>query len=107
MSKVYTKTNTQLTAPGNGDTTNVHSFMPIGGWLEVTLASVDTSATVRVDYSNDGFTTTVSGTPVTMTADGSYALPIISGYEQMRPVFVSEVGGTAVTVDFTVNYETN
>ena len=96
---------TQLTAAGNGDgVANTGLIGADSGELQVVVATIDTNVVVRVDHSDDAFTTTIPGPEQTITADGTYVFPIATSYERSRPVFVSEAGGTAATVDFTLRY---
>lgn len=104
-SKFAKRTSTQLDAPGNGDAPlEIGKLQPAGVNLEVTVASIDTSVVIKVEYSDDGFSTTpVDGISYTLTANGIYQIPVSPvGGREMRPVFVSEAGGTGATVDFTL-----
>lgn len=96
---VAIKTHAQLDAPGNGSTLRLDDKGFTSGVGEITVASIDTNVTVRYDYSNDGFSTTIKGPEETYTANGVYAQPILNGYKACRPVFVAETGGTAATLD--------
>lgn len=97
--QVTKTTHAQLTAPGNGEIVVSGTVQAAGGQGEITLAAVDTNVVVRYDYSNDNFSTTATGIPVTLTANGTHVVPVLPGYAQVRPVFVSEAGGTAATLD--------
>ncbi|MFX1499334.1 MAG: hypothetical protein ACFFDH_00055 [Promethearchaeota archaeon] len=98
-SKVITKTHAQLTEPGNGEVVDVAKIQPASGEYEVTVATIDTDVTVRMDYSDDGFSTVVQGAEYQIGANGTFVFKTAVGYRQMRPVFVAETGGTAVTLD--------
>ena len=91
----------QLIAPGNGaaiDTLlgNLHKFV-------VTIASIDTNVVLRFESSNDGVIYSnmdAANAEFTFTANGSFTfsradLPA----KFVRVVFVSELGGTAATID--------
>lgn len=97
--KVTTKTHVQLTAPGNAEIVTIGNIQPASAAYEVTVATIDTSVAVRMDYSDDGFSTSVVGETNTIVADGVFVFPAVTRYRQMRPVFAAEVGGTAATVD--------
>lgn len=91
---------TQLTAAGNATSLEMGEFQPASAEVEVTIATIDTNAVVRVDYSNDAFSTTAAKSSTeTYTANGVYVIPMAVGYKYARLVFVSESGGTGVTVD--------
>jgi len=95
------KTHAQLTAPGDGSSLKLQGRHPSNVEGKVTVAVIDTNVVVRYDHSNvSTFATVVKGVEVTITANGSYAIPVRAGYKYVRPVFVSETGGTAATVDF-------
>ena len=107
----YTKTFTQLVAPG--DTASIHVPGTRFHTFAVTAASVDTNATVRVEGSIDGtnfFTLpvkdfTATGVSYTneeaiITADGTYLVYAEDvAVEYVQFTFVGETGGTAATID--------
>lgn len=91
---------TQLTAPGDADSIQMGSVQPASGQVEVTIATIDTSIDVNMEYSNTSdFASSVTGPVEQFTANGSYVLPMAVGYRYARLVFADEVGGTAATVD--------
>lgn len=71
--------------------------------FQIVIANIDTTVVVRAEGSHDGsrwFNMDDSEVDRTYTADGTYMLHkgnFICNY--VRFVFVSETGGTAVTVD--------
>ena len=102
-SKVIEKASTQLDAPGDGDgVVRMGKIQPAGSEVEVTVAAIDTSISFKLEYSDDGFSTSVDGPTETITANGTFVYPGAVGYEEVQPVFTAEVGGTAATVDFTI-----
>ena len=94
---------TQLVAVGSSveslDLTNASAGADVE--IEVIVATVGTSVTLRAEYSNDDFTSSIYGASETFTADGTYVLPSGKGYKAVRLELVAEVGGT-VTVDGTL-----
>jgi hypothetical protein len=98
-SQFATKTHAQLDAAGNGEVVELGKRQPASAEYEVTVANIDTSVDVRMDYSDDGFSTTIQGETHQLTANGTYVFKAAVGYRAMRPVFAAEAGGTAVTID--------
>lgn len=97
---------TALTAPGNGNVIQVsqNDLLSTSNYTLITIvASINTSVDVRLDGSIDGtnFAPIIQNTQY--TANGSYCLSV-SGrpVKFVRPVFVTEAGGTAATVTFHV-----
>jgi hypothetical protein len=97
---------TALTAPGNGNTIQVaeNNLFSTSNYTLITIvASINTSVNVSLEGSIDGtsFAPIIASTQY--TANGTYSLSV-SGrpVKFIRPVFVSEAGGTAATVTFHV-----
>lgn len=97
---------TALTAPGNGATVQVaqNDLFSTSNYTLITIvATIDTSVDVRLDGSIDGvnFAPIIANTQY--TANGVFSLGV-SGkpVKFVRPVFVSEAGGTSATVTFQV-----
>lgn len=94
---------TQLTAPG------VTAAFPMVGYkhatVAVTIATINTSVTLRVEGSLDGtnwFNLSATDTDTTYTANGTYGFVVEATVDNIRLNFVSEVGGTDATIDATV-----
>ncbi len=100
MSKVGSKALTTLTAPGVSTLTcDLGKLQPASAEAAITIATVDTNATVKLQYSNDGFSTVAAESLLsTFTANGTFVLPVALGYQSVRHAFSTESGGTAVTV---------
>lgn len=90
----------QLTAPG---VTAYSKVQPgsIGEYgYKVVIASINTSLVLRVEYNNASTGSAISRSEdIAITANGTYIIPIFASEAFSRLNFVSEVGGTAVTVD--------
>lgn len=93
----------QLTAPG------VTSAFSMVGYkhatVSVTVATINTSVTLRVEGSLDGtnwFNLSANDTDTTYTANGTYGFVVEATVDNIRLNFVSEAGGTAATVNGTV-----
>jgi hypothetical protein len=100
MTKIGSKPITQLTAPGNAaEVIDIPTQPFSSGVCKVTAATVDTNVVVKMEYSDDGFTTKIDGETRTITADGTHSLAIVPGYKQGRLVFVSETTLTTATID--------
>lgn len=93
-------TEPQLTAPG---TTASRSFAGYAlATIQVDVASINTSVTLRIEGSNNGttwFNMSTSSTDTVITANGPYGFQFESCPEFVRVNFVSEVGGTSATID--------
>lgn len=93
-----------FTAPGSGsaytvDLPNRHAPRNFGFY--VTVAGIDTNVIVRLDGSIDGtnYAQLVSGQ--TITGNGTYFYGLTNTpVKYLRPVFVSESGGTNAVVTF-------
>lgn len=94
---------TQLTAPGS-----TAAFSMVGykrATIAVLIAAINTSLVVRVEGSMDGtnwFNLSPTNTDTTITSNGTYGFNVEAAIDNIRLTFVSETGGTAVTVDGTV-----
>jgi hypothetical protein len=93
---------TQLTAPGT--TAKLKLTQRVGDkFYKVVLATVDTNIIVRVEYTNTSAgSVTGRGQDITLTANGTYTLPVFPLDNFVYLNFVSETGGTGATVDATL-----
>lgn len=91
----------QLTAPSNStNSRNMDGYSK--GCIQILIANINTSVTLRVEGSNDNtnwFNLSTSNTDSTFTANGCYAFQFDSCPQHVRTTFVSEVGGTSATID--------
>lgn len=91
----------QLTAPSTStNSRNMDGYSK--GCIQVVVASINTSVTLRVEGSNDNsnwFNLSTSRTDTTFTANGCYAFQFDSCPQHVRTTFVNEAGGTAATID--------
>lgn len=90
----------QLTAPSSTNSRAMNGYSK--GCIQVLIANINTSVTLRVEGSNDNsnwFNLSTSRTDTTFTANGCYAFQFDSCPQHVRTTFVSEVGGTAATID--------
>lgn len=97
----------QLTAP---NTSNVLKLAPYAAprHYRIVIAAINTSLVVRAEYRNTSAgAVTARGVDYTITANGTYSIPVFAMDNFTHLNFVSEVGGTAVTVDATLVEETN
>lgn len=99
-------TSAVLTAPGNGNLLQVavnNTFSTTDYTLIVTVASINTNVIVQLDGTIDNTNFAPIIGPQTITANGTYVYSV-SGrpVKYIRPQFVSESGGTAATVTFSV-----
>ena len=95
-----------LSAPASGDSTSVYlppTIVAKNYSLFVTVASINTNVIVALDGSIDGTNwskvianTTITGNGTTHYTVANHPLKFI------RPIFVSESGGTAATVLFSI-----
>lgn len=105
MAQLNRRTQTQLTAPG---VTADLKLAPYAGprWFQVVVAAINTSVVVRSE-STDGTTVTAQTPDVTITANGTYLIPVYASNSHVQFNWVSEAGGTAATLDVTLVEETN
>ena len=99
-------TSTQLTAPGNGSEVQVavnNYFATSSYTLFVKVAAINTNVKVALQGSLNNSDWADIIADQTISANGNYFYSV-SGrpVKYIRPVFVSEAGGTAATVDFVV-----
>lgn len=89
-----------LEAPGNSAEMNVLGYKNFSVFY--TIAAKDTSIDLNVQGSIDGANwVNLEAADVQQTVNGTYKLDYANrSYAQIRGVFVSEVGGTAVTIQF-------
>ena len=93
----------QLTAPSNS------AAVPFGGnnklTAQVVIAAINTNVVLRMEGTLDGtnwFNLSNLNTDTIITANGTYAFVWVGVALSVRLVFVSEAGGTAVTVATTM-----
>ena len=95
-----------LEAPASGESTSVYlppSIVAKNFSLFVTVASVDTNVIVALNGSIDGTNWSKLIANQTITADGTTHYHIANHpVKYIQPVFVSESGGTAATVLFSI-----
>lgn len=91
----------QLTAPGSTPSINMHVYNKV--LFQIVVASIDNSVDVRVEGSLDNsnwFNLDDAGTDVQYTGNGTFQIHKDNfSCEYIRFTFVSEVGGTNVTLD--------
>lgn len=95
-----TNTWTQLTAAGSSASLATPALTRHSIWC--TVAAINTSVTLRIEGSLDGTNWAnldSSNADTTITSNGTYGFTFIGLLNSIRVTFVSEVGGTAVTVD--------
>ncbi len=108
MSKILTQSTTQLTAPdASTEWVNIGSILPSNVDMEVTVAAIDTNVAYEVQYSADASTIVARSSVTTRTANGKYINPVSPKYKYARAYFLTESGGTAVTLDVTMSMYTN
>ena len=99
-------TYTVLTAPGSGESTSVYlppSIVAKNFTLFVTVASINTNVIVALEGSIDGTNWSKIIANTTITANGTTHYNVANHpVKFIRPVFVSESGGTAATVLFSI-----
>jgi hypothetical protein len=91
---------TQLTAAGS--TAAVSMLGYTRAFITLLVASIDTNVVVRIEGTNDGTNWTnlsTANTDTTITANGTYGFVFVGCPASIRVTFVSESGGTAVTID--------
>lgn len=96
-------TNAQLTAPSSTDAVTCVGYKNIT--IQFVIAAIDTSVTLRAEGTLDGtnwFNLSPTNTDSVFTANGTNAFNIEATMDAVRLTMVSELGGTAVTVDSTV-----
>ena len=95
---------TQLTAPGTTTARDVSLFRNIT--VSYTIASINTSVTTRLEGSTDGsnwFNLDPGESNTTVTTNGTFAFILSNvALHRIRLNFISEVGGTAATIDVRV-----
>lgn len=111
----WTDTATQLTAPGV--TTSVDVIGSRNHTISATIASIDTTVVLQVEGTIDGTNyfklplesvlvsgLTITSNVATITANGTYLLYVKDvAIQKIRANFTSETGGTAATVDISLN----
>ena len=99
-------TSTQLTAPGNGSEVQVavnNYFATSSYTLFVKVAAINTNVKVALQGSLNNSDWADIIADQTISANGNYFYSVTGRpVKYIRPVFVSEAGGTAATVDFVV-----
>jgi len=103
---IFFNTYTLLTAPASGDSTSVYlppSIVAKNFTLFVTVASINTNVIIALEGSIDGTNWSKIIANNTITANGTTHYNLANHpVKFIRPVFVSESGGTAATVLFSV-----
>ncbi len=97
-------TSTQLTAPGNGSEVQVavNNYFSTSSYnLFVKVAAINTNVIVALQGSlnNSDWADIIADQTITSNGNNFYSVegrPV----KYIRPVFISEAGGTAATVDF-------
>lgn len=105
----YTNRRTQTTLTDPGTTTSL-KLAPYAAsrHYRLVVATINTSIVVRAEYqATSGGAVTGRGMDYTITANGTYSLPVFPIDSFVRFNFVSEVGGTAASVAATLVEETN
>lgn len=93
----------QLTAAGS-----TAAFSMVGykrATIAAVVAAINTNVVLRAEGSMDGtnwFNLDANNSDTTITANGTYGFNVEAAIDNIRLTFVSESGGTAVTVDATV-----
>jgi len=106
ISDTIFNTQAALTAPANGSAVQVAEndlFSTTSYSLLTTVANINTNVVVRLEGSIDGtdYATIINNT--TYTGNGTFSLNVTGiPMKFVRPVFVSESGGTAATVRFQI-----
>ena len=95
-----------LSAPASGDSTSVYlppTIVTKNYSLFVTVASIDTNVIIALEGSIDGTNSSKIIANTTITANGTTHYTVANHpMRYVRPVFVSESGGTAATVLFSL-----
>ena len=95
-----------LSAPASGDSTSVYlppTIVTKNYSLFVTVASIDTNVIIALEGSIDGTNWSKIIANTTITANGTTHYTVANHpMRYVRPVFVSESGGTAATVLFSL-----
>jgi hypothetical protein len=103
---IFFNTYPVLTAPGSGVSTSVYlppTIVSKNFSLFATVASINTNVIVALNGSIDGTNWSKIITNQTITADGTSHYNIANHpVRYVQPVFVSESGGTAATVLFSI-----
>ena len=95
-----------LSAPASGDSTSVYlppTIVTKNYSLFVTVASINTNVIIALEGSIDGTNWSKIIANTTITANGTNHYTVANHpMRYVRPVFVSESGGTAATVLFSL-----
>ena len=95
-----------LSAPASGDSTSVYlppTIVAKNYSLFVTVAGINTNVIVALDGSIDGTNWSKVIANTTITSDGTTHYTVANHpLKFIRPIFVSESGGTAATVLFSI-----
>ena len=95
-----------LSAPASGDSTSVYlppTIVTKNYSLFVTVASINTNVIIALEGSIDGTNWSKIIANTTITANGTTHYTVANHpMRYVRPVFVSESGGTAATVLFSI-----
>lgn len=103
---IFFNTYTVLTAPGSGESTSVYlppSIVAKNFTLFATVASINTNVIVALEGSIDDTNWSKIIANTTITGNGTTHYNVANHpVKFIRPVFVSESGGTAATVLFSI-----
>lgn len=91
---------TQLTAPGASGW--IATGKALNHTVALTVANIDTNIVVRIEGTIDGslaFNLSDADSDTTITANGTYAFMATGSLTGIRVNFISEIGGTAATID--------
>jgi hypothetical protein len=103
---IFFRTYPELTAPASGESTSVYlppSIVAKNFSLFVTVAAINTNVIVALEGSIDGTNWSKIIANSTITANGTTHYNVANHpVKFIRPVFVSESGGTAATVLFSI-----
>lgn len=104
MANLNNRVQTQLTAPGSTAGLALGQYGGGNKFYKVVVASINTNCVLRVEFSStQAFSAVTAQRPdVTITANGTYILDVKPAGNFARLTFVSETGGTAVTIDATL-----
>jgi hypothetical protein len=103
---IFFRTYPELTAPASGESTSVYlpPFIVAKNFsFFVTVASINTNVIVALEGSIDGTNWSKIITNQTITSNGTAHYNIANHpVRYVQPIFVSESGGTAATVLFSI-----
>jgi hypothetical protein len=103
MARINSRSQTQLTAE-NTATADLEITKRVGDkGYKLVVATIDTNVVVRLEYANtSGGSITGRSIDYTITANGTYILPVFPLDNFVHLNFVSESGGTGATITGTL-----